>query len=92
MRATRHYFCPHCLSWMFTRPEGLDSLVNVRSTLLTEPSFCTPFIETWTREKLPWATTPAVHRYEKWPPLDAYEGLIREYAERLTPGLGRARG
>ena len=22
--ATRHYFCPHCMSWMFTRPEGLD--------------------------------------------------------------------
>jgi hypothetical protein len=22
--ATRHFFCPFCKSWMFTRPEGLD--------------------------------------------------------------------
>src|SRR5690242_20124365 len=21
---TRHFFCPHCKSWMFTKPEGLD--------------------------------------------------------------------
>ena len=25
--ATRHYFCPHCMSWMFTRPEGVDWIV-----------------------------------------------------------------
>ena len=26
--STRHYFCPHCLSWMFTRPEGMDFFVK----------------------------------------------------------------
>ncbi len=31
--ATRHYFCGHCMSWMFTRPEGFDAFVNVRTTL-----------------------------------------------------------
>jgi hypothetical protein len=33
-KETRHYFCPACLSWVFTRPEGLDAFVNVRATML----------------------------------------------------------
>ncbi len=36
---SRHYFCPHCLSWLFTRPEGLDHFVNVRSTMLDDPAW-----------------------------------------------------
>lgn len=78
--ATRHYFCPHCLSWMFTRPEGMDWFVNLRATMLDDASWFTPFIETWTSEKLPWATTPAVHSYAAVPALEDYEGLLQEYA------------
>ena len=48
---------------MFTRPEGLDFFVNLRATMLDDPSWFTPFIETWTSEKLAWAATPAVHSY-----------------------------
>lgn len=36
--ATRHYFCPHCKSWMFTRPEGIDEFVNLRPTMLDDAS------------------------------------------------------
>jgi hypothetical protein len=79
---SRHYFCAYCMSWMFTRPEGLDWFVNLRPTMLDDPSWFSPFIETWTREKLPWATTPAVHSYETLPPLDEYERLIKEYADQ----------
>ena len=79
--ASRHMFCPHCMSWMFTRPEGLDWFVNVRPTMLDDPKWFAPFVETWTSEKLPWATTPAVHSYEQLPAMDAYEGLIGEYAD-----------
>ena len=78
---SRHYFCPYCMSWMFTRPEGMDWFVNVRITMLDDPGGLAPFVETWTSEKLAWATTPAVHSFETLPPLDAYEGLIKEYAE-----------
>ncbi|MCA1440294.1 GFA family protein [Ensifer sp. IC4062] len=80
--ATRHYFCPHCMSWMFTRPEGMDWFVNVRATMLDDPSWFSPFIETWTSEKLPWATTPAVHSYETLPPMEAYDGLLDEYRKQ----------
>jgi len=80
--ASRHYFCPYCMSWMFTRPGGMDAFVNVRATMLDDPGWCKPFIETWTSEKLPWATTPAVHSFEKLPAFDQFDGLIRQYAEQ----------
>jgi hypothetical protein len=68
------------MSWMFTRPEGIDWFVNLRPTMLDDPSWFTPFIETWTSEKLPWATTSAVHSYAALPAFDAYEALVAEYA------------
>jgi hypothetical protein len=75
----RHYFCPHCMSWMFTRPDGFD-FVNVRATMLDDPSGFCPFIETYTSEKLPWATTPAPHKYAKFPAIEEYKGLMEKYA------------
>ena len=79
--ATKHMFCPHCMSWMFTRPEGMDFFVNVRATMLDGAADFAPFIETWTAEKLPFAETGAPHSYETLPPMDAYEGLMQEYRE-----------
>jgi hypothetical protein len=67
---------------MFTRPEGIDWLVNVRATLFDDPSGFVPFIETMASEKLPWAKTPAVHSFEKFPELDDYGGLIEAYAQQ----------
>ncbi len=78
--ASRHSFCPHCMSWMFTKPEGIDWFVNLRPTMLDDPRAFTPFIETWTREKLPWATTPARHSFEALPAVEDYERLTREFA------------
>ena len=77
--AAEHNFCGHCMSWMFTRPQGLDWFVNVRPTLLDEQQGFTPFIETYTSEKLPWAITPARHSFEQVPAMEAYEGLIKAY-------------
>ena len=34
---TRHFFCAYCMSWMFTRPDGFDAIVNVRVTMLDDP-------------------------------------------------------
>jgi hypothetical protein len=76
---SHHYFCPHCMTWMFTRTEGMEFFVNLRPTMLDDASWFTPFIETWTREKLPFAETGARHSYEALPDMAAYEGLIKEY-------------
>ncbi|WP_026187552.1 GFA family protein [Ensifer sp. BR816] len=79
--ATRHFFCPHCMSWLFTRPEGMDWFVNLRATMLDDTRWFAPFIETWASEKLPWASTSAVHSYETVPAMEDYEGLLQGYAE-----------
>jgi len=79
---TRHCFSPHCMSWLFTRPEGMDEFVNVRTTMLENPTSFPPFIETWTSEALPWARTPAIHSFEKLPPMDRYPELAAEFAQR----------
>lgn len=78
--ATRHNFCPHCMSWMFTQPRGFD-FVNLRPTMLDDPSGFAPFIETYTSEKLPWATTPAPRKFEKFPAVDEFAGLMEGYAK-----------
>ena len=82
--AARHYFCPHCMSWMFTRPEGVDFFVNLRPTMLDDTSWFTPFIETFTSEKLPWAATGAPHSYETFPPYEAFDGLIQDYGAQAA--------
>jgi hypothetical protein len=76
---SHHYFCPRCMSWMFTKPQGMDWFVNLRPTMLDDAAWFSPFIETWTSEKLPWATTPAVHSYAALPAMEEYEGLVKEY-------------
>lgn len=78
-----HYFCGFCMSWVFTRVEGLEGFVNVRPTMFDDHSWFSPFIETFTSERLPWARTPAVHRFPRFPPDEAYEGLARQFAARF---------
>jgi hypothetical protein len=77
--ASKHYFCGYCMTWMFTRPEGIDWFVNLRPTMLDDHAWFAPFIETWTAEKLPWAATSAVHSFATLPSFDEYEPLVAEY-------------
>jgi hypothetical protein len=77
--ATNHFCCPRCLSWMFTRVPADLGFVVLRTTMLDAPAPFPPFVETYTSEKLPWATTPARHSYPQFPPMEAYGPLIAEY-------------
>lgn len=83
---TRHFHCGHCKSWLFTRPEGLDAFVNIRTTMLDTPPAAPPFIETWTDEAFPWAKTGASFSYAAFPPPDSFGGLMQAYAESLASG------
>ena len=78
----RHHFCPHCLSWIYTRFAAPDEFVNVRATMLENAADFVPFVETWTAEKLAWAATPAVHSFAGFPPMERYPDLLAEYAAR----------
>lgn len=70
------------MTWMYTLPEGIDAFVNLRPSMLDDRSWYVPYIETYRREALPWAKTQAVYSYAEFPEMSAYEGLIREYAEK----------
>lgn len=77
----RHHFCPHCLSWIFTRAEMLGPLINIRATMLDGAADLPPFIETCVSEKLPWVSLPANHSFEKFPAMEDFPKLIAEFAE-----------
>lgn len=76
----RHHHCDHCKSWLFTRIDPDPGFANVRVGALDRPEAFAPFIETWTNEALPWAGTPARHRYPGFPPPEAFGPLLAEYA------------
>jgi hypothetical protein len=80
----RHFFCPHCMSWVFTKPHGVDQFVNVRPTMFDDTAWFVPFIETYTSEKLLWAATPARHSFDKFPVISDYAGLIADYAKQVA--------
>ena len=79
-----HRHCTFCKSWLFTEVAPQLGFVNVRTTMLDDPSGLEPFVETQTAEKLPWATTPAVHSFERFPEMEKYVSLVEEYALRST--------
>ena len=82
--STRHFFCAYCMSWLFTRPDGLEQIVNVRTTMLDDPSPYPPYIETYTSEKLPWAVTSAMRSFEEFPPFESYAELVRDYQTHVN--------
>lgn len=81
----RHLYCGHCKSWLFTQPQGLDYLINVRAPQLDDHSWFVPFMETGCDDALPWARTPAKHSYPMFPEADVFPKLIAEFA---TDGAG----
>ena len=82
--ATRHYFCPHCMSWIYTQPAGMQGFVNVRLTMLDQPDGSPPFIEFYRNEGLPWAGTGATHSFETAPEDAAFLALLAEYADTIA--------
>ncbi len=76
-----HFFCGYCMTWMFSRPVPLPHVVNVRPTMFDDHAWFAPFMETYTRTKLPWAQTGAVRSFAEFPRLDAYEALMAEYVQ-----------
>ncbi len=84
-----HHHCDRCKSWLYTSLDPSLGFINVRATMLDDPSSFEPFIEFWTDEKLPWATTPAVHSFETQPEMAAFQPLVAEFASRTSGSAHR---
>lgn len=80
--ASRHYHCPHCKSWLFTRPEGMDQMVDLRAMMLDARTWFVPFVETSTAEGFAWARTGARHSFAGMPEAAAFGPLVAEFAEQ----------
>jgi len=78
----RQYYCDDCKTWLFTRPSQMDTIVNIRSTLLDDARWVTPFIDIETKDKLPNITTGAEMSFEGTPPIDDFMQIVADYAER----------
>lgn len=76
--ANVYRYCANCLNWLYTELSSAP-YVNVRSTMFDVALLSTPFIESYVSEKLPWATTPAKHRFEKFPEPRQYGALMEEF-------------
>lgn len=75
-----HMFCPECMSWIFTRIEMLPGMVNMRATMLDDPSWAAPFVETQTAEKLPFAHVDTVASFARFPDMAQMEDLVARFA------------
>lgn len=75
-----HFFCPDCMTWMFTRITQMPDIVNVRPTMLDDPKWSRPFIETMAAEKLAWVELPVVRSYEGFPPPEDFQPLMQDFA------------
>jgi hypothetical protein len=84
---TRHHHCDFCKSWVYTEPEGLTDIVNVRSTLFDEPRSEPPFVEIFVGEGLPWAGTGAPHSYDALPAMEEWPSLIQQFATERTGAM-----
>ena len=83
----KQFYCPDCKNWLFTRPNGLDFLVNVRATMLDQHHWYEPYVEVNTSEKLPWAVTGAKHSFATQPEVGQYQPLIEAFSrEGARPG------
>ena len=76
-----HQHCGWCKSWLFTRLPPELGFINVRATMLDEPGWYAPFVETFTSTAFSWAKTGAPHSYPEFPPIETYQKLIAEFAE-----------
>lgn len=81
--ARDHRHCDRCKSWLFTVVRARPGTVNVRATLLDDPSWFAPWMETQTAEGLRWAKTGAARSYPRFPPPEELPALLADYrAER----------
>ena len=80
-KAFGHRFCPVCLSWVWTKHPEMEGFLNLRATMLDDPSWVRPYLESWTSEGLPFVASGAVRSYAGFPPVEDYPDILAGYAE-----------
>jgi len=76
----KHYHCPDCKSWMFTKPSSMPGFVNLRVTMLDDHAWVRPFVDFHRREGFAWAETGAKYSYQQIASDAEFATVLREYA------------
>jgi hypothetical protein len=79
-----HFTCPDCASWLFTRWDGMEDLLNLRATMLDDTSWFAPFFETYTSEKLVFAETGAAMSFDRFPDAGEFPHILGAYAAAVA--------
>lgn len=72
----QHHYCTYCKSWLYTTSPHLQGFVNFRATMLADPSWVTPYIESCVSEQLPNVSSGAKLSFDQYPTPDMYPELI----------------
>ncbi len=84
----QHIFCPHCMSWLFTRPKGMDAFVQrARHDAGQRPRVC-PVHRNLPGRDAAVAGDPGVHRFETFPPAEAFPSLLAQFAQQSSQLAG----
>jgi hypothetical protein len=78
---SKQHFCPSCMSWLFTVPEGFDAFVNIRSPMLDDVAGHRPFVDMWRSEGPEWGESGAERRFDKIPEEHEFAELTAAYGE-----------
>ena len=79
---SHHYFCPHCMSWMFTRQRRPGLVRQCARDDARRSEQVHAVHRNLDERKAALGEHAAVHSFEALPPLEAFEGLIKGYAEQ----------
>ena len=77
--AGQHHFCKACFSWIYTKPAGLDDMVNIRTPMLDRAAEFLPFAEFFCGEGLPGMASGAPMSFDTAPEVDEFLALAEKY-------------
>lgn len=81
-----HFFCASCLCFVYSRVNGGQERINLRTSILDDATHFPPFVELMTDFKRPWANTQALRSFGRFPEtVDELTVLLADYADHNTP-------
>ncbi len=76
----KHNFCAACFSWIYSEPDSLSGMVNIRTPMLEDAASFPPFAAFFCDESLPRMSSGAPHQFGTAPEAKAFMNLAEEYA------------
>lgn len=80
----RQHYCPRCKTWLYTRPHGMEGVVNLRAVLLDDADAFPPYADVNLAEALPGVVSGAEAGFAGAPPEAELDAVIAANAAFLA--------